>query len=166
MLIFFGGVLRVFQQCWLFCELRGFQQLFNYIMTFPGYWSIYPDTNQSDVMLTPQPWALRRVAITTILKVFGMTWQGIESMTSYSRGGRSTPTPPWRSGIKETSVDLLSVVGYWRLGLSWVSIVHRCNNSTLGLTLSYIQTLSDASAADDSFCHNASTFLALIHAEF
>ena len=53
------------------------------------YWSIYPDTSQSVVMLTPQPWAPRREAITTIIKVFGMTRSGIKRTASRTRAGRS-----------------------------------------------------------------------------
>ena len=45
-------------------------------------WSIYPDTKQSVVMLTPQPWAQSRAAITTIFKGFGMTQPRIEPATS------------------------------------------------------------------------------------
>ena len=51
-------------------------------LSYQYYWFIYHNTNQSVVMLTPQPWVSSRVAITTILKVFGMTRPGIESMTS------------------------------------------------------------------------------------
>ena len=46
------------------------------------------------VMLTPQRWAPRRTAVTTIFKVFGMTQPGIEPTTS-----RSTTTPSKRSHV-------------------------------------------------------------------
>ena len=45
-------------------------------ISYQYYWSIYPDTNQSVIMLAPQPWAPRKTAITTISKVFVMIRQG------------------------------------------------------------------------------------------
>ena len=46
--------------------LRHFQQLFSYVTSFPGwffqyYLSIYTDTSESDIRLSPHPWAPLRV---------------------------------------------------------------------------------------------------------
>ena len=55
------------------CHFQQFFQLFHSISLVSYhqyYWSIFPNTSQSDVMLTLRPWASRRAAITTIFKVF------------------------------------------------------------------------------------------------
>ena len=44
-------------------------------------------------MLTQQPDAPRRAAITTIFTVLGMSHLGIELTASHTGGGRSTTTP-------------------------------------------------------------------------
>ena len=86
---------------WLFSVLGNFQQfcqLYNGLscVSYQYYWSIYPGTSQSAVMLTQQPCALRKAAIITIYQVFGMTLPGIRPATSRTRGGRSTTAPPRR----------------------------------------------------------------------
>ena len=57
--------------------------------------SIDPDTSQAFEM-PYLPWAPRRAAITTIIKVFGMTRPGIDQAIFSTRIGRATTTPPRR----------------------------------------------------------------------
>ena len=63
---------------WCFTLFTTLVQLYHGVswVSYQYYRSIYPDTNQSVVMLSLQPWAPRMVATTTIFKVFGMTWPG------------------------------------------------------------------------------------------
>ena len=53
-------------------------------VSYQYYWSIYPDTSQSVVMLAPQPRAPKK-AIPTIFKVFGMTLE--EALPLHIRDG-------------------------------------------------------------------------------
>ena len=74
--LFTANLYKLVQKCWLivwcFMPLSTICQLYHGIswVSYQYYWSIYPDNSQSVVMLTMQPWAPMRAAITTILKVF------------------------------------------------------------------------------------------------
>ena len=52
-------------------------------------------------MLTPQPWAPRRAAITTIFKVFGITQTGIKPAIFHTRDRCSTTTSTRRCCMRE-----------------------------------------------------------------
>ena len=80
---------------WLFTPISTCFKLYHGVswVSYQYYWSVHPDTSQSVVVLTPQPWAPRRATITVICIVFGMTRPGIESAPSRAWGVRSTTTP-------------------------------------------------------------------------
>ena len=101
-------------QC--FTPLSTMFQLYHGIswVSYQYYWSIYPDTSQSVTMLTPQPWAPRKAAITTILKVFGMTQSGIKPVTSCN----PSTTRPWRWSAKKKDSDQTVGGVIW----SWISL--------------------------------------------
>ena len=79
--------------CWWIIPLSTLFQLYHGVswISYQYYWSNYPDTSQSVVMLTPQPWVPRRAAISTTFTVFGMTRPGIEPATSRTRGRGALP---------------------------------------------------------------------------